>query len=90
MLATNESLLTPLEISELLKVSPKTIYHWVLRKEIPFTKVGKHLRFCASEVLAYFKQKTENQSNSCTSMVALIDSRHRSLKTRQGNFAGKR
>ena len=86
----NEPLMTPGELSAFLRVSPKTIYHWVLRREIPFTKVGRHLRFCATEVLAHFKGKTEQDALSCPSFASLVESRHRSLKTSQGNFVGKR
>lgn len=82
------SLLTSNQIAVVLNVPIKTIYHWVLRREIPYTKIGRHLRFNMTEVLTFFKEKTVEKS--CSSLAALVESRHRSLKTR-GNFvAGHR
>ena len=45
-------------ISHLLGVSPKTVYYWVSRHEIPFLKVGRHLRFQASDVIEFFHART--------------------------------
>lgn len=46
------------EISRFLGVSPKTVYYWVSRHEIPYVKVGRHLRFQPSEVLGFFQTQT--------------------------------
>ena len=56
--AGGRSLLTVIETADLLKVSRKTIYYWVSRHEIPFLKVGKHLRFNPIEVVEFFANKT--------------------------------
>ena len=48
-------IVTVAELSKILKVSPGTIYYWVSRKEIPYRKVGRHLRFNLGSVLAHFK-----------------------------------
>ena len=48
------------DIAAELNVSVKTIYYWVGRLEIPFLKIGRHLRFDRDEVLQYFKQRTED------------------------------
>lgn len=54
----NADLLTPLELSRTLKVSLHTIYYWVSRKEVPFFKVGKHLRFRLDDVLSNASWRT--------------------------------
>lgn len=58
MEAPTALLVTPGELSQLLKVSLKTIYYWVERNEIPFTKIGRHLRFEPNEVIQFFREKT--------------------------------
>ncbi len=50
-------LITIQEMSSQLKVSVKTIYYWVHRKEIPYLKVGKHLRFDADKVIQCFESR---------------------------------
>ena len=40
-----ERLLSPSEASGLLGVSVSTIYTWAYRRQIPFQKVGRALRF---------------------------------------------
>jgi excisionase family DNA binding protein len=76
-------LLTVKEISQLLKVSHNTIYYWVSRSEIPFIRVGKHLRFERDKVLSFFLGKT------CLSAVAPLQSGTPdwSLKTRRADLA---
>lgn len=51
------SLLTIQELATHLKVPVKTIYYWVHRREIPYLKVGKHLRFNANHVIQCFESK---------------------------------
>jgi excisionase family DNA binding protein len=84
MLKTNEhveGLMTPLQLSEFLCVPQKTIYHWVQRREIPFTKIGRHLRFNPSEIVEHFRGRTEELAVSCPSYASLVQSRRRSLTT---------
>lgn len=50
-------LLTIQELSFRLQVSVKTIYYWVHRREIPYLKVGKHLRFNEERVIQCFEAK---------------------------------
>jgi len=45
-----EQFLTVTELGELLKVKPSTIYHWTSAGFIPHIKVGRFIRFRASEV----------------------------------------
>lgn len=54
----NGVLLTVEEMARELRVSPNTIYYWVHRKEIPYLKVGRHLRFRREAVVAFFEHKT--------------------------------
>lgn len=57
----NNSLLTIEEIASELKVSTKTVYYWVGRFEIPFVKIGRHLRFNRDVVLHFFERKTKER-----------------------------
>ena len=50
-------LLTIQEIALRLNVPVKTIYYWVHRREIPYLKVGKHLRFDEEKVIQCFESK---------------------------------
>jgi excisionase family DNA binding protein len=71
------------EISELLKVPKQTIYYWVSRNEVPYLKIGRHLRFFAEEVIAHFRDKNHRREDrSCISVASPIRSHERSLKIR--------
>lgn len=56
---------TPTEIANLLQVSIKTIYYWVGRNEIPFIKVGRHLRFNIDNVIDHFRLRTRENNPYC-------------------------
>lgn len=77
-------LLTVIEIATFLKVSPKTIYYWVGRQEIPFMKIGRHLRFDVDAVLSNFKSKMPQEP--CQSLLVPLISPLRacSLKSESG------
>ncbi len=45
-----ENFWTVTETAHFLKVSPKTIYDWVHKREIPFHKIKRLLRFKPSEI----------------------------------------
>jgi len=47
------------EVCEKLQVSKPTLYRWTHRKEIPFYKIGKHLRFSQAEVLDWLTKRRE-------------------------------
>ena len=51
-------LLTIHELATRLHVPFKTIYYWVHRREIPYLKVGKHLRFDEERVIQCFESKS--------------------------------
>ncbi|MBI1860469.1 MAG: helix-turn-helix domain-containing protein [Deltaproteobacteria bacterium] len=52
-------------IAEALGVPLKSVYYYVSRNEIPFLKVGKHLRFQLDQVLSHFQKKTEESKLAC-------------------------
>ncbi len=59
------NLVGPKELAGVLKVSKNTIYYWVERNEIPFLKVGKHLRFVVDDVVLFFTEKTLQSKANC-------------------------
>jgi excisionase family DNA binding protein len=52
---TEETMMTPDEVCNWLKIPKKTLYRWTSDKHggFPFRKFGKHLRFWRSEIIAY-------------------------------------
>ncbi|HWN99257.1 MAG TPA: helix-turn-helix domain-containing protein [Blastocatellia bacterium] len=48
-------LLTPEELSDMLGVSIHTVYQWTCKRQVPFIKVGKLVRFPYDEVLAWLE-----------------------------------
>ena len=86
------SLLGVTAIARWLEVSSGTIYYWVSRREIPYIKVGRHLRFDKAEVVAFFRSKTSSYGAPCAARPREIFNGSRSLKTRdtsQDGFPGK-
>ena len=45
-----ETLLTIAEVAAALKLAEQTVRRWVLRREIPFLKIGKAVRFRPSDI----------------------------------------
>jgi excisionase family DNA binding protein len=81
-------LMTPGEVASHLKVSVGTIYYWVSRREIPFIRVGRHLRFQLANVIESFALKSDDSMFTCDLRSRQV-SRHplRSLKTKDMNRA---
>lgn len=78
------------ELAERLRVSRKTLYYWVSRNEVPYLKIGRHLRFDYQAVLDFFEERT--RGNRVKYRVPLSDyGPAGSLKTRKStrnrNFA---
>ena len=48
--------LTVAEVSEILKLGPRTIYKLVKKRIIPARRVGKEWRFLRSELIKYLQQ----------------------------------
>ena len=53
-----ESLLTPDEVSELLRLSRSTIYRWIHEGAIPHLKLGSAVRFDSSELEAWVRDRS--------------------------------
>lgn len=53
----DEVLWTIKDVARYFRLSIKTIYSMVYKKEIPFTKIGRNLRFVPSKI----KELTERQ-----------------------------
>lgn len=52
-------LLTIRELSDNLKISTSTIYHWVANNKIPFVKMpGGDLRFDEKKIQSWIEQRT--------------------------------
>lgn len=78
-----ESLITIQKLSEQIEIPVGTIYYYVQRHEIPFIRIGRHLRFDLSEVLAYFREQTTQSKDSCLPHWRRTKSKLiRSLKTK--------
>jgi len=79
------------EMARVLRVSPKTVYYWVTRNEIPDLRVGRHLRFKGQEVIDFFESQSQRNASSCQdTQVSVNNSFSRSLKkweTGSRNFA---
>lgn len=64
-----EKLLKVNEVSEILQMSPKTIYHWVQCRQIPFFKVytarGKNglVRFKQSDLEQWLRKRKQGEDH---------------------------
>jgi excisionase family DNA binding protein len=52
-----EKLLTIQQLSDLIQISPKTIYQWTHIGFIPHYKFPKGIRFYEEEILAWLKKR---------------------------------
>ena len=68
-----KSSLTPLEVSELLKITKNTVYELIKRGELPSYKIGKKIRIDMHDVEEYIRNQkigskqlkyTESQNNT--------------------------
>ena len=55
-----ENLWTVTDTADFLKVSEKTIYDWVYKREIPFIKLRRLLRFRPSEIAKWLHSGGHN------------------------------
>lgn len=53
-----EKLLTAKQISELLEVSVSAVYDWVSRRQIPYVKLGRLIRFKKNEIFRWVDTRT--------------------------------
>lgn len=59
-----EKLLTIEELAEYLGVRVQTIYKWTHQEYIPFTKVGKLLRFREGDITRWLEKHTKQGKDS--------------------------
>ncbi|RYZ77789.1 MAG: DNA-binding protein [Proteobacteria bacterium] len=64
-----------------LTVPVGTIYYWVSRRDIPFIKVGRHLRFNVEDVLNHFRS-LQSPVLDCAARSDRLQRETRSLKTK--------
>lgn len=55
--------LTIEEVAELLNQKQSTIRYWVQTKKIPYTKIGRSIRFNASNLHRWIESNNYNQEN---------------------------
>lgn len=51
-----ENFITITDLSLWLKVPQKTIRDWVYKRQIPFQKIGKHVRFVPSAIRTWIER----------------------------------
>lgn len=60
----SDELLTVKQVANLLSLSVPTIYGYVSRHEIPFSKRGKRLYFSKQDLMNWIKQSQRNYLNT--------------------------
>jgi len=55
----SERLLTVIQVSSYLQISVKTLYQYVYKRLIPFVKVGRLVRFRATEIEQWLQNQKE-------------------------------
>ena len=54
-------LMTVMEVSKTLQISSNSIYYYISIGEIPYLKMGKHIRLEYSEVINFMKRRAEQE-----------------------------
>ncbi len=88
-----QELLTVTQLAEHLQLGIGTIYYWVHLREIPFIRVGKHLRFDLRVVLRHFAEVTQARVQGAASLPlrkVVTEASNRSLTTRDPDHAAFR
>jgi excisionase family DNA binding protein len=62
-------ILTPDEVCEMLKIKKSYIYYLTHNGNIPFFKVGRHLRFYKEEILNWLNSKKNNNGGDENDIV---------------------
>jgi len=58
-----EKLWTVTDVAEYLRVSEKTVYDWVHKRQIPFRKVRRLLRFKPSQIERWLLERSNHDGN---------------------------
>jgi excisionase family DNA binding protein len=68
-----ETFLTVLEVAAAVQLSPKTIYRYVAKKEIPFHKINTAVRFRPAEIEKWISdRKLINAESSPDTSLPLL------------------
>ena len=57
-------LLTVKDISKLIKIKEKTLYHWVSTRQVPFHKINGCVRFDHDEIKEWLKSTRQEPAPS--------------------------
>ena len=66
-----EKLLKVEQLSELIEVSPSTIYHWTQSDFIPHYKLPKGVRFRQSEVEKWLNRRKKNGRDNLSIVITV-------------------
>ncbi len=55
-----ENLWTVTETAQFLKVSPKTVYDWVHKRQVPYHKLNRLVRFVPQEIAKWLFERGHN------------------------------
>lgn len=58
-LSENDTLWSKKELASYLNVSVRTIDHYVFSKQVPYIKLGKHIRFRFGDIRTWLEQNRE-------------------------------
>lgn len=59
-----ENYITYKQLSEWIQVSVKTLQDWVYKREIPFIKIGRLVRFKPSEIQIWIEERNKDYGNN--------------------------
>jgi DNA binding domain, excisionase family len=57
MIPASKHYISPAELAAILSISKLTIYGWTERREVPFYKIGRLVRFDLDEIQAWLKDR---------------------------------
>lgn len=55
-------LINTTELSRILNVSEKTLYHWAQQRKIPCVRLGRLVRFNTDDITKWLETKNDNNS----------------------------
>ena len=58
----NDVYLTAQDVADLFKLNVETVYQLIAKKELPGVKIGGQWRFEASEIRAWFRDRSRESS----------------------------
>lgn len=85
-----DPLLTAKELSEILKVSPRTIREWTRKNMIPYMKLGGTIRFNERQIETWLVKKSKKRENRFEKEIARLRELDVSEELIQKLIKGKR